>query len=94
MANDFYNHGSFPTTGSAATSASMRAELDAIAAGFDKLPGLTGNPDEIVVVNGSATALTSIPTLPAGSGGTGISSYAVGDLVYANTTSTLAKLRM
>lgn len=92
MANDFYNHGSFPTTGSAATSASMRAELDSIAAGFDKLPGLTGNANEVVVVNSSATALTSVATLPAGSGGTGIASYTVGDLVYANTTTSLAKL--
>ena len=92
MANDFYNHGSFPTTGSAATSASMRAELDSIAAGFDKLPGLTGNGNEVVVVNSSATALTSVATLPAGSGGTGIASYTVGDLVYADTTTSLAKL--
>ena len=31
-------------------------------------------------------------TLPAANGGTGQSSYAVGDLLYANTTTTLAKL--
>jgi hypothetical protein len=35
----------------------MRAELDLIEAGFDKLPGLTGNANKAVVVNGSATAL-------------------------------------
>ena len=92
MSNDFYNHGSFPTTGSAATSASMRAELDSIAAGFDKMPTLTGNANKIIVVNPSATGLSSIASLPAGSGGTGLTSYAVGDLVFANTTSTLAKL--
>jgi hypothetical protein len=92
MSNNFYNHGSFPTTGSAATSASMRAELDSIAAGFDKMPTLTGNANEIVVVNGSGTALDSIATLPATSGGTGIASYAVGDLLYAATTTALAKL--
>ena len=92
MSNDFYNHGSFPTTGSAATSASMRAELDSIAAGFDKMPTLTGNANEIVVVNSSATGLSSIATLPAGSGGTGIASYTIGDLVYADTSTTLAKL--
>ena len=92
MSNNFYNHGSFPTTGSAATSASMRAELDAIAAGFDKMPTLTGNANEIVVVNSSGTALTAIPTLPATSGGTGFASYAVGDLLYAATTTALAKL--
>jgi hypothetical protein len=92
MSNNFYNHGSFPTTGSAATSASMRAELDSIAAGFDKMPTLTGNANEIVVVNGSGTALDSIATLPATSGGTGLASYAVGDLLYAATTTALAKL--
>jgi hypothetical protein len=92
MANDFYNHGSFPTTGSAATSASMRAELDSIAAGFDKMPTLTGNANEIVVVNSSGTALTAIPTLPATSGGTGFASYAVGDLLFASTTTALSKL--
>ena len=92
MSNDFYNHGSFPTTGSAATSASMRAELDSIAAGFDKLPTLTGNANEIVVVNSSGTALDSIPTLPATSGGTGFASYAVGDLLFASTTTALSKL--
>jgi hypothetical protein len=92
MSNDFYNHGSFPTTGSAATSASMRAELDLIAAGFDKLPTLTGNADEIVVVNSSGTALSSIATLPATSGGTGFTSYAVGDLLFASTTTALSKL--
>ena len=92
MSNDFYNHGSFPTTGSAATSASMRSELDSIAAGFDKLPTLTGNANEIVVVNPSGTALTSIPTLPATAGGTGQTSYAVGDLLYASTTTALSRL--
>lgn len=92
MSNNFYNHGSFPTTGSAATSASMRAELDSIAAGFDKMPTLTGNANEIVVVNSSATGLDSIAALPAGSGGTGFTSYAVGDLLYASTTTALSKL--
>jgi hypothetical protein len=92
MSNDFYNHGSFPTTGSAATSASMRAELDSIAAGFDKLPTLTGNANEIVVVNSSGTALDSIATLPATAGGTGQTSYAVGDLLFASTTTALSKL--
>lgn len=92
MPNDFYNHGSFPTTGSAATSASMRAELDSIVAGFDKMPTLTGNANEVVVVNASGTALASLPSLPAISGGTGFTSYAVGDILYAGTTTSLYKL--
>jgi hypothetical protein len=92
MANDFYNHGSFPTTGSAATSASMRAELDSIAAGFDKMPTLTASANAIIVVNSTATALTSIASLPATAGGTGQTSYAIGDLLYASTTTALSKL--
>lgn len=39
----------------------------------------------------SASTLTA-GTLPAAAGGTGISSYTIGDIVYANTTSSLAKL--
>lgn len=62
LANDYYDHGSFPTTGSAATSAAMRAELDLISAGFDKLPSFSGNANEIVTVNSGATALTSTAT--------------------------------
>lgn len=66
-ANDYYTHGSFPATGSAATSAGMRAELDLITAGFDKMPALTGNASRAVIVNGAGTALaltTGTLTLP------------------------------
>ena len=55
---DYYTHGSFPSPSSPATSASMRAELDLIAAGFDKLPTLSGNANKPVLINGSATGLT------------------------------------
>jgi hypothetical protein len=58
--NDFYTHGSFPAPGSQATSAGMRAELDLISAGFDKLPTLSGNANKIVIVNGSGTGLTTV----------------------------------
>jgi hypothetical protein len=60
MSNDFYTHGSYPATGASGASASMRAELALISAGFDKLPVLTGQGDEFVVVNAGGTALTSI----------------------------------
>lgn len=65
--NDYYTHGSFPATGSAATSAGMRAELDLVTAGFDKMPALTGNASRAVIVNGAGTALsltTGTLTLP------------------------------
>lgn len=44
MANDYYNHGSYPVTGSTGSSALLRSELDSIAAGFDKMPKLTSDP--------------------------------------------------
>lgn len=54
---DYYTHSGFPATGSVASSASMRAELDLIAAGFDKLPTFAGNGSKAVIVNSGATAL-------------------------------------
>lgn len=56
--NTYYDHGSFPATGAALSSAAMRAELDLIEAGFDKLPTLTANGSKAVVVNSGGTALT------------------------------------
>ena len=76
MPNSFYNTTSFPATGSAATSASMRAELARIAAGFDKLPALASNANKIVVVNLGATGL-DVLAAPAG------------DLVGTSSTQTL-----
>lgn len=65
MSNSFYNHGAFPSTGSAATSASMRAELDLISAGFDKMPTLAGNANKFVVINSTGTGMTQTDVLPA-----------------------------
>lgn len=92
MSNDYYNHGSFPTTGSAATSANMRTELDSVMAGFNKLPTLTGNANKLVVVNSTGTALESAVSLQALAGGTGQTSYTIGDLLYASGSTTLSKL--
>ena len=58
MTNAFYNHGTFPATGSSGSSSAMRAELDLIAAGFDLLPTLSGNAGKFVLVNSGASALT------------------------------------
>ena len=57
LANDYYTHGSFPTTNSSATSAGMRAELDLITAGFNKLPSFTSNASKALIINGGETAL-------------------------------------
>ena len=58
--SDYYNSGSAPSNGSFGSSAVIRAEFDAIETGIsDKLPALTGAANKIVVVNPSATALTT-----------------------------------
>lgn len=57
--NDYYTHGSYPAPGSAGSSAGMRAELDQITAGFDKLPSLTGNANKLLIVDGSGTGITT-----------------------------------
>lgn len=64
MSNSFYTHGSFPSTGSAATSASMRAELDLVTAGFDKLPTLGGAyANQVVVLSATGLAIASSTSL-------------------------------
>ena len=63
MTNAYYNHGAFPAQSSAGSSASMRAELDLITAGFNKLPTLTAN--NIIFVNSSGTALEPRSTINA-----------------------------
>jgi len=59
-ANEFYDSTGTPSTGAAGSSADIRAEFDAIEAGFNKMPVLTGNSQEFVTVNTGATALESI----------------------------------
>lgn len=68
MANEYYDHTTYPSTGAAGSSSAMRAELNTIEAGFDKLPTMTGNGGEIVAVNSGATALEAITTTGTGSG--------------------------
>lgn len=64
MANNYYNHGTYPTPNSPGSSALLRAELDLISAGFDKLPSLVaGNANKLVVVNSTGNALTVASTL-------------------------------
>ena len=64
MSNSFYTHGSFPSTGSAATSATMRNELDLITAGFDKLPTLaSGSANQVVVLSATGLAMTTTSSL-------------------------------
>lgn len=57
MPNSFYNHATYPTPNSAGSSSSMRAELDLITAGFNKMPTLSGNGYKLVGVNAAGDAL-------------------------------------
>lgn len=63
--------------------------------------GMTLNAAQVLTVNGDGSALTGIivpldtgttGTLAASRGGTGFASYTVGDLLFANTATSLAKL--
>lgn len=60
MTTDFYSHAGYPATGASGASASMRAELDAIEAGFAKLAALTGNGLKWLRVNTGATAYEAL----------------------------------
>lgn len=60
MANNFYDHVSAPAQGAPLSSAVIRAELDAIEQGFDKLPALTGNGLKKIRVNAAGTALEAV----------------------------------
>lgn len=59
MSNDFYNHGLYPGPNAPGSSSNMRAELDLISAGFDKMPTLAGNGGKLVTINSAGTALVA-----------------------------------
>lgn len=63
MSNSYYNHTNYPISNTPASSAQMRAELDLITAGFNKLPELSTHANKIVVVNSAGTALDAVSTL-------------------------------
>lgn len=59
MTNSFYNPSGTPGTGTFAASAAMRTEFDNIAAGFDKLPTVSGGTaSKAVIINSGGTGLT------------------------------------
>lgn len=65
MTNPYYNHGGYPSTRAQGASAQMRAELDLVMAGFDKLPVLTGQNNKVVIVNSAGDGLASTDTVQA-----------------------------
>jgi hypothetical protein len=90
MSNDFYNHATYPAPNSAGSSAAMRAELELIKAGFDKMPTLTGNGYKLVGVNAAGTALEADAHLMnVDFSTTNTASGAVGRLTWNDTDGTL-----
>jgi hypothetical protein len=59
LANSYYTASGAPSQGSTGSSAVMRAEFNALVAGFDKLPTLGGNAGQVVTINAGATGLTT-----------------------------------
>lgn len=60
MANDYFNASGTPAQSSSIASPNVRAEFAGIAAGFDKMPALTGNAYEVAYINASGTAMASV----------------------------------
>jgi hypothetical protein len=65
MSNSYYNHTTYPTPNSPGSSASLRAELEAITDAFDLLPTLTGNGYKVAMINSTGTALIASAALQA-----------------------------
>lgn len=55
---EYYDTSGAPSTGSAASSSTMRAEFSLIESGFAKLPDLSGNANKAVVINSGGTGMT------------------------------------
>lgn len=58
--SDFYTVSGTPSTASPGQSSPIRAEFAAIQTAFDKLPALSTNPSEILVVNAGGTAVETV----------------------------------
>ncbi len=60
--------------------------------GFTKFSGPSSSEKTFTLPDASATVLTDNAAVTAAQGGTGIASYAVGDILYASASTTLSKL--
>lgn len=63
MSNSYFNATGYPSFRQSGASSSMRAQLAAIAAGFDKLPTLAGNGGKMLAVNAGGTAVEAVSAL-------------------------------
>jgi len=90
---DWYTKTGSPSTGSQGASATMRNEFAAIESDIsDKLPTLTGNGSEVVVVNSGGTALETTPQLSVAQGGTGAASLTDGGILLGSGTGAITAM--
>ena len=59
-ATEYYNPSGWPATGSSGSSAAARSEANLISAGFGKLPDLSGNGNQFVVINSGGSAMIPV----------------------------------
>ena len=78
--------------GSAALTQIIASTYGGTGNGFTKFSGATTSEKTYTLPNASATILTDNAAVTAAQGGTGQTSYAVGDILYASTSSALSKL--
>jgi hypothetical protein len=90
--SDYYNRAGYPAQGASGSSSAMRAELDAIAAGFNKLPILSGNPLKIIRVNSTGTALEAVTAGAATITAADVVTTPAGNLAAVNVQASLAEL--
>jgi hypothetical protein len=89
MANEYYDHGTYPAPNTKITSAGMRAELDNVEFGFDKLPPLTGNGGKKVKVKADETGLEAVVDAQTAAG---TSFAATGGISATNVQDAIAEL--
>lgn len=94
MTNPYYNHGTTPGTGSGGSSALMRAEFDAVTAGFALLAPLT-TAGAFVQVNGAGNAQQLSPTMTEAAGVVSIAGalHVTGNVQLTNAGSSLLLAR-
>jgi hypothetical protein len=89
LSNSYYNHSTFPATGALGASSAMRTELDSVAAGFAKLPTLSGGASKIIAVASDESGLEAITTTGTGSGVRATSPTLVTPILGTPTSGTL-----
>ena len=78
--------------GSAALTQIIASTYGGTGNGFTKFSGATTSEKTYTLPNASATILTDNAAVTPAQGGTGLTSYAIGDILYASGSTTLSKL--